>query len=99
VLADRSCTPRADYVAGIALVALAEDHLSRLKAAGDGDLGHVLELVLGQCGEHRHAVQQGERLPAGRRHGEMLLGEIERPLALSAPERGPQLPDDRGRDP
>ena len=45
VLAYGSRMPRAHDIAGAALIALAEHNLTRLEAAGDGDLGHPLKLL------------------------------------------------------
>ena len=49
-------------VAGVARVALAEDHLAGLEAARHGELGDPLEVALLERREHGHAPEQLDHL-------------------------------------
>ena len=52
----------ADDVAGVAPIALVEDPRPLWEAAGDGDLGDPLQLLLGEPGEEGNTGQQLDRI-------------------------------------
>jgi hypothetical protein len=68
VAADRPRLAGSHDVAGVALVALAEDDLAALEAPGDRDLRDANQVVLGKRREHRNAAEERNCVLAGGRH-------------------------------